>query len=102
MEGADRVQIALETAGPAAKKDVPTNHIVVRAVGGVSRMLESREREEIVLHQDGVRVRRMKPPLAMVVREVVYDDYVMSLLAAAPEVSIKHDSCARSLRLETW
>src|SRR5215467_9788835 len=57
-------------------------------------MFLGRQCKKIVLNQHRMRIGRMQSPFSMVVREVAEYDDVMSLFAAATEITIEHDSGA--------
>ena len=98
MQRADAVKIALQTASIAAEEYVSSDQVIVRSVAGIARVFLLRKSEQVVLEQHCVRVARVKSPLAMVVREVVDQDDVVSLLASLAEISVHHDAGPRSVR----
>ena len=99
-QGRLRVDVALEPCVAACVEDVAADHVVVGAVGDVGRVLEAGQGEQVVLDQDRMRVGRVQPPLAVVVREVPHDGHVVRVRPAPAEVAVDHDPSQRALGLE--
>src|SRR4029079_8276433 len=74
-----------------AEEHIPADNIIIRTIRNISRMFLRRQREQIVLNQHRVRIRRVQAPFSVVVREVAEYDDMMSLFPTAPKITVEHD-----------